>query len=532
MMKQWILSMTTVLLLLTASVTAGPGPSNANAQSLDIRIADSKGDYGYPTPFRHYPRGPGYVRMSWVFDTLIWKDQNGYIPALARKWSYDPDRLAFVFELDPKAEWHDGTPLTAHDVVFTVAYFKKHPYHWISVADLDRGEADGDHRVVIYLSRPYAPFLSDIAGTMPILPRHVWETVDDPKGFEDPRSFIGSGPYVFKDFNQARGTYLYEAFDHYYQGRPRADRLIYVRTGKALVSLTTGQVDLANIQPDMAEALRQKGMTIIEDERGWIKKLMINHKKYPFSEKAFRQALAFAVDRREIIEKAHRGMGSVASLGLLSVDHDMYNPETPVYPHDPARARSLVESLGYTPGSDGVYVKDGKPLHLELLASSLTVGGEKTADRDGEIIQKQLEAIGMSVSLYNLEQATTDSRVRNWQFDLAVSGHGGISGDPKTLNEMISGRYGAGSVNSARYDDCEALNRLMDAQMTEMDPERRKAMVFEIQTIYADELPAICLYYPSSMAAFTPKSGVTWYFTPGGLGKGVPIAQNKMALIP
>ena len=347
------------------------------------------------------------------------------MPALADSWSYDPARMAFTFNLNPKAKWHDVQPLTADDVVFTIEYFKKHPYSWISVEDIGRAEAQGPHKVVIYLSKPYSPFISDIGGTMPIMPKHIWQSVDNPEAYDDPKAFIGSGPYKFVDFNKAQGTYLYEAFGDYYQGRPKADRLIYVRSGQPLISLTTRQVDLANIQPDMAEPLKQKGLVVIKDERGWNKKLMINHKKAPFSDKRFRHALAFAINQQEIIDKSHRGFAMPASYGLLSVDHDMHNPNTPSYSFNPGKARALIESMGYQKGADGFYQKDGQPLKIELLSSNITVAGQSVADRDGEVIKKQLEQVGIRVDLVNLEQATTDSKVKSWSFDLAVSGHGG-----------------------------------------------------------------------------------------------------------
>jgi peptide/nickel transport system substrate-binding protein len=519
---------------LLMGVTGGLYPAvsgTAWAGAGEIRIADGKGDWGYPTPFRHYPRGPGYIRMSWVFDTLVWKDETGYVPALARTWSYDPENRAFTFHLDPSARWHDGKPVTAHDVVFTIAYFQEHPYQWISIDALDRAEAVDDHTVIVYLSTPYAPFLSDIGGTMPVIPRHVWKDVTDPRSCIEPACLVGSGPYVFRDFDKTQGTYLYEAFNDYYRGKPKIDRLIYVRTSKALMSLATGQADLASIQPDMAAALKKKGLTVIENERGWNKKLMINHKKAPFNASAFRRALAYAIDRQEIIDKSHRGFGTPASLGLLSIDHDMYNPDTPAYPHNPEKAREIIASLGWTPGAGGVFHKDGKPLALELIASNLTVAGESVSDRDGEIIARQLSNIGIQVTLVNQEQTTTDSRVKNWDFDLAVSGHGGIAGDPKVLSEMISPVYGAGSVNSARYDACPELNTLIDAQMKEMDPEKRTRLVFQIQAVYAEEMPAISLYYPVTLAAFNPDKDVTWFYTRGGIAKGVPIPQNKLALI-
>jgi peptide/nickel transport system substrate-binding protein len=518
------------LLVISASLMLGT-PAPAQAQIQEIRIADSKGDWGYPNPFRHYPRGPGYIRMSWVFDTLVWKDRKGYMPALADSWSYDPAKMIFTFHLNAKAKWHDLQPLTADDVVFTIEYFKKHPYSWISVEDIGRAEAQGLHKVVIYLSKPYSPFISDIGGTMPVLPKHIWQSVNNPEAYDDPKAFIGSGPYRFMDFNKAQGTYLYEAFGEYYQGRPRADRLIYVRSGQPLISLTSRQVDLANIQPDMAEPLKQKGLVVIKDEKGWNKKLMINHKKAPFNDKRFRHALAFAVNQQEIIDKSHRGFATPASYGLLSPDHDMYNPNTPSYAFSPEKARTLIESMGYQKAADGFYQKDGQPLKLELLSSNITVAGQSVADRDGEVIKKQLEQVGIRVDLVNLEQATTDSKVKSWTFDLAVSGHGGVSGDPRILNEMISSKYGAGSVNSARYDEDQGLNALLEEQMVEMNEEKRKTIVYKIQEVYAQALPAISLYYPDSMSAYSAEKGIVWYYTKGGISKGVPIPQNKMSLI-
>ena len=525
---KFLLSAAAIALMLCLSLSA---PVPAQERVKEIRIADSRGDWGFPTPYRHYPRGPGYIRMSWVFDTLVWKDRNGYIPALAKEWSYDPARMAFTFKLQPKAKWHDGQPVTAEDVVFTLAYFKKHPYRWVTVTDVDRAEAVDAHTVVVYLSKAYAPFISDIGGTMPILPKHIWSKVDKPKEFNKPEAYIGSGPYLFKDFNKAQGSYLYEAFADYYQGRPKADRLIYVRANKPLVSLSTGQVDLANIKPEMAEPLKKKGLVVLENERGWNKKLMINHKKAPFDQVKFRQALAYAINQQELIDKAHRGFAVPASYGLLTIDHEMYNPDTPNYSHDPAKAVQLIEALGYKKSPDGIFQKDGQPLKIELLASNITVAGERVADRDGEIIKKQLQDLGLAVELINQEQATTDSRVKNWNFDLAVSGHGGLSGDPRILSEMVLSSYGAGSVNSARYDANPELNKLLEAQIEEMDEAKRKELVFKIQEVYAKDLPAISLYYPDSVVAYNPAKGVKWFYTKGGICKGIPIAQNKMSLV-
>ncbi len=514
---------------LVTGILLSTGPS-VIARVKEVRIADSKGDWGYPNPYRHYPRGPGYVRMSWVFDTLIWKDDKGYIPALASKWTYNPRTLSFTFELLEGVKWHDGRPFSSEDVVFTIDYFKKYPYSWVPMGDVAGAEARGQGKVVIKLKKPYAPFLAYIGGVMPILPKHIWENVTEPRKYNDPKAFIGCGPYKFKDFNKAKGTYLYEAFKDYYQGRPKADRLIYIKAGNPIITLSSAEADLVNIKPDMAKTLKKKGMVILVNARGWNKKLMINHKKSPFNDRRFRKALAHAINQQEIIDKAHRGLGSPASFGLLSPDHEFYNPNTPTYDPDPARARRILESMGYVKGTDGFYTLDGLALKIELLASNITVAGESVTDRDGEVIKRQLETAGIRVDLVNMEQATADGRIKKWDFDVAISGHGGLLGDARILNRMILPKV-TGSVNSARFGANEELIKMLEAQVAEMDISARKAIVFKVQEIYADEVPAISLYYPASMAAYNPKKGIRWYYTKGGISLGIPIAQNKMSLV-
>jgi len=496
----------------------------------EIRIADGKGDWGMPSPFLHYPRGPGYLRMSWAFDTLVWKNDSGYIPALAQKWEYIKKENAFVFVLNEKAKWHDGKPVTSGDVKFTIEYFKKHPYRWINLGSVGKVITDGKRKVKIYLTKNYSPFLSDVAGTMPVMPEHIWKNIKEPSKFTDKRAITGSGPYRFVDFNRTKGTYLYEAFNDYYGGKPAAQRLIYIK-GSPVMSLLTDRADLANIKPKMAKKLKAKGMVLLTDTYGWNKKLMINHRKAPFKMKKFRQALAFAINRQEIIDKAHQGFGKPASFGLLSSDHECYNRETPDYKFSINKSGELLKSLGYKMGKDGHYLKNGKPLKIRLLSSNISVAGEKSNDRDGEVIRNQLEKAGIKTELVNLEQAVLDIKVKSWNFDLAISGHGGIMGDPKILNEMISSKFGAGSVNSARYDANPKLNRLLTKQLLEMDKGKRKKIVQEIQKVYAQDLPAISLYYPLNMSAYNPKKGIKWFYTKGGICKGIPISQNKMSLV-
>ena len=507
-------------------------PSIGVAVENEIRIADQNGDWGHPSPYLAYGRGPGYLRMHFIFDTLVWKNETSdIIPLLAENWEYIPEEEVYIFNLVKNAKWHDGEPVRANDVAFTIEYMKEHPYGWVVLDSVDRAEVVDEHTVKIYMNGPYAPFMEDIGGTMPIMPEHIWKDVEDPMDYVQPDAFIGSGPFKYVDFSKEHGTYHYEAFNEYHLGKPNIDRLIYVKAGDPQMALQRGEVDFASIKPEMAETLTEDGFVVIAGPHYWNKNLMINHNKKPLDNIMFRQALAYAIDQDEFVDKSLRGYGKPASYGLISSESQWANPDVLDYPYDPDKAKEMISSLGYEL-KNGIFYRGNEPLAFEVLVSKMGTGGQSTPDRDGEILKNQLEKIGIQIDLISLETKIVDQKVINWVFDLAISGHGGIGGDPKILYEKVIQVPGSkASPNTARYDKSEELNSLLDDLMHEMDPVKRQEAVYEAQNIYARELPAISLYYPTLYYAYNPDAGVEWFYTLGGIAKGIPIPQNKMAMI-
>ena len=498
--------------------------SEAESQIITYTIADATGDWGYPSPYLRYSRGPGYIRSSFVFDTLVWKDESGFIPALAREWTYDEADNAYTFELQENARWHDGEKVTASDVTFTVDYIKEHPDPFVTLvgpSGIKEAEAVDEHTVKLYLESLYAPFLYDIAGTMVILPEHIWEEVEDPMTFDGPEAVIGSGPYKLLDYDKAQGTYLYEAFDDYYQGRPVVDRLVFTKVGEETVTaaLSQGEVQAADIPAEMADSMQSEGFTIIKSSYSWNAKLTINHQKDPLNQKEFRQALAYLIDRQELVDVTQRGHGIAGSPCLLAPDNPWYNPDVRQYEYNPEKARQLLEGLGYVLDDGGYFTKDGQVLELELLTQ--TKSGFKEV---GQFVKEALESGGISINLVVLEGKSIDARVEAWDFDLSVYGHGGLY-EPSILPKVITAK----GFNSARYTDNEELNELLEAQMHEMDPEARLALVRQAEALYAEDMPAITLYHPDWYWAHDGSVG--WYYTDGGVGSGIPIPLNKMALL-
>jgi peptide/nickel transport system substrate-binding protein len=515
MKRKVIVTLLTLVLLLSGTLL---GCTTSPVEVSSYTIADTAGDYGYPSPYTHYSRGPGYTRMSFIFETLVWKDASGFVPQLAEEWEYLAEENAYIFKLRNDVTWHDGTKFTADDVVFTFDYTKQHPYQWADNSIVKSAEAIDEYTVKLYLSKPYAPFFQDVAGTQPIMPGHIWEGIEEPEKFAAPEAVIGTGPYVLADYSKEHGTYLYQAYDDYYLGRPFVDEIKFIRVSGEMIpaALKEGSVDAGDIPPEVVSEMEEAGLSIITAPVAWNAKMMINHQKEPMSSKEFRQALAYAIDREALVQITQRGHAIAGSPGMMPPTSDWYNPDTPQYEYDPARAKQLLEGLGYQ--MEGAYfTKDGKELSLELIAAA-------DYKEVGQFIKQQLEEAGIKIDFRTLEAKTVDAKVGAWDFDLSIYGHGGLY-EPSILKRVITDE----GFNSARYTSNETLNQLLQAQLTEMDTEKRKDLVFQIQEVYAQDLPALTLYYPKWYWAHD--GTVNLFYTMDGIASGVPIPLNRMAFV-
>jgi peptide/nickel transport system substrate-binding protein len=510
------------IIIIAISLILLPACGNANAPASSpvssYTIADATGDWGYPSPYAHYSRGPGYVRMSFIFETLVWKNATEFVPQLAREWSYNADDNSYTFKLQENVKWHDGTDFTADDVVFTFNYTREHPYQWVDNSIVESSEALDKYTVKLYLSRPYAPFFQDVAGVQPILPEHIWESVTTPEEFLTPEAVIGTGPYTLADYSKEHGTYLYRANDDYYLGKPVVQEIKFVKVAAEMApaALKNGSVDSASIPAEVVDDIEAAGLTVMSEPPSWNGKLTINYKKEPLSSKEFRQALAYAIDREALVQVVFRGNAIPGSPGMMPPTSVWYNPDTPQYPYDPAKAQELIKSLGYAL-QNGQFVKDGQPLKLSLIAAP-------DYKDVGQFITQQLEQIGFDIDFQTLEAKTVDARVDAWNFDLSIYGHGGIF-DPSILQRTILGE----GFNSTRYSEDAELTQLLNAQLSEMDAAKRKDMVFQIQELYAEDMPALTLYYPESYWA--NDGSLPLYYTMDGIAVGVPIPLNRMSFV-
>lgn len=518
----------------TPGAAQAPAPKAAAPARAGLPVLRLPGeDFGYPQPYT-FSRGPGHVLTSYVFDTLVWHDAEGLIPWLATSWKQADDGLTWQFNLREGVRWHDGQPFTADDVVFTFQYLKEKPNPWWAsqVALIDRVEAAASNAVTIRTRRPYAPFLTAIAASVFILPRHLWAGVADPKQFVGPEAVVGTGPYRLKQYDRTQGSYLFEANSDFFLGEPYVKRLELVPVQNDLLALQQGLIDAGGAgtqdvpSDDVLAPFRDPSkFGLLTDLREWTMGLYFNLSKGgALADVRFRRAVAHAIDWDDLVARVLHGKGVPGNPGHVSPRSRWYAPDVPKYPYDPARAKELLEAAGYVDrNGDGIReLPDGRPLSFELLFT------DWDSPRNAELLKSYLQAVGIGITLRSLERNARDSAAAEGRYELVLVGFGGLGGDPDHLRSKFHSNSQARTFTRAQGYASPRFDELADRQLAEMNPERRMQLVREMQIVLAEDLPMLSLYYPEDVWIYRKGTIEDWYFAYGWYGGGTNGAYKHL----
>ncbi|HPS91418.1 MAG TPA: ABC transporter substrate-binding protein [Methanothrix sp.] len=497
------LAVSCIALICTGCLAQSQGAQSSSPQVVDV-IHLSGGDSGYPTPFMHYPRGPGIYKMNLIFDSLIEKDDKGLIPWLAESWDISPDAKEYTFNLRKDVKWQDGEPFTANDVKFTVEYEKEHSpassYDLPSVVNID---VIDDHTIKFTLSQPIAPFLDDMASVR-IIPEHIWKDVSDPNKFDSPEAVIGTGPYKLAEYSKEHGTYKFVANEDFWGPKPRVKTIEFIPVSDATVAFQQGEIDFVGLSADLLDMFKSDPTVYIFQQPAiWGYELSFNMNKNPrLKDKAVRQAFAYSINRDELVEKIGRGAGKPGSMGILPQDHIWYNPDLPKYEHDAAKAKQVLADDGWIDSDgDGIMDKDGQKLSFTVILSS-------DQARIGELVKERLKEAGIDVAIQAIESKSRDSKLKDGDFEIGINGYGGWGGDADYLRTKFCGSsFGIEGASHGRpligYEN-DRVDELSLAQLKEIDEKKRKELIYELQEVLADEVPSIPLYYTASYNAYRP----------------------------
>ena len=514
-------------------------PSPPAPRERRVRVSEWTA-LGYPSPFG-YAAGPGYWRMSLLYDTLTWPDSTGrQLPWLASSYRRSEDGLIYTVDLR-QVTWDDGRPLTARDVVFTYDYYTRQNFTPLLVGVPRKGvevRATGERTVEFRLPRPDAAFLQQTLGTMPIVPEHVWSAIEDPQSVRDPTLLVSTGPYTLAARDEAQGTELYLAKERYFLGRPYVRRIEMLPAENYLAALRTGALDAADsdvegVRDDVVKPFRENPeYGLVSQEAAFAFPLFFNISRGgPLADVRFRRACLHAIDRADMVQRLLTGNGRPGSQGWLPPTHPAYDAGVRDYPFSRPESERLLDEAGYRRrGADGPRSnQDGSPLRLVLYIPT------PVPEALAELLATSLRAVGVDIDLQRIDLVRLFGVKTSQNYDLLITSYPGPSGigpsgDPDLLRAVYHSKPPNPLHHATGYANPE-VDRLLDAQIHATDDDERRRMVGRIQRLVAEDLPVAMLYYTTLFHAFRKNVFDQWYYTPGGFGPGIFEVYNKHAYI-
>ncbi|MBI1846490.1 MAG: peptide-binding protein [Candidatus Rokubacteria bacterium] len=412
--------------------------------------------------------------------------------------------------------WHDGRPFTAEDVAFTYRTMidPKTPTSYKDDFEaIERLETPDPYTVSVTYTKPLARSL--MTWGMDMLPKHLLEGFvragklrEAPQNWNQP---VGTGPYKFASMRPGEKIVLVANKD-YFEGRPHLSRVVF----RVIPSQSTVFLELKAKGLDSASIL--SGLTALQFTRqtGYHAFRKAYHKyRYPsnsytylgfnlkrpfFADRRVRQAIAHAIDKRELIDGVVLGLAREAT-GPYKPGSWAYNPNVKAYPYDPPRARALLAEAGWKDTNDeGILVRDGTPFAFELYTNQ----GNDERKKIAEIIQADLREVGIAVEIRVIEWASfIKEYVKKRRFDAVILGWN-ITPDPDQFTIWHSSRMGPDDLNTVSYANPE-VDRLLEAGRQTCVQAERKQYYDRIQEILAEDQPYVFLYFRDALPVISSR---------------------------
>jgi peptide/nickel transport system substrate-binding protein len=430
---------------------------------------------------------------SLIFDYLLRRGEHlDVVPGLAESWE-TPDPLTYIFHLHHGAKFHDGRDLTALDVKWTFDSLLRGKIRSTKAANykfVDHVDAPDPFTVVFHMKEPDAPLLWNLSdGTVGIVPYGA--------GDEMTQHPVGSGPFKFVSAETDRDVVL-ERNDQYWAEKPKLARVRFAvvpdETTEAL-ELRKGSGDIAinSLTPDTVDALAKDANLAVERGPGTrLAYLGFNLRDPILKDVRVRQAIACALDKRPMIEYLWRGEAQPAR-SILPVQSWAYDGDVPAYEHDPERARRLLDAAGY-PAVNGVR------FHITMKTST-----DANTRLMVAVMQQQLREVGIALDIRSFEFATFFSDVQHGAFQMYGLRWIGGNEDPDIFEYAFhSAKIPPNGANRAYYSNPK-VDALIDQARREVDTNQRRPLYAEVQTLVAQDVPYINLWYLDNVLVHTAR---------------------------
>jgi peptide/nickel transport system substrate-binding protein len=472
--------------------------------------------------------------LNLVYETLVGSSpiDGQYVPALADYWEIAEDGKTYTFHLHEGVTWHDGTPFTADDVLFSMdaqadpatgsAYtssFTSYVASWEKVDDLTvKVTATDVFAEVVFHGNAYCP----------IVAKHIWENVphdqwaaDGGSNGSDPSRVVGTGPFKFESTSEGEGTSTFVKNPDYYDDVAVIDTFIFSTRGDevaAIEALRAGEIDFyENVPPTDVATLQapDQGTDVkLYDSYSfsWYGYQLDPAKTTLFQDVKTRQALFYALDRQSMVDNIMLGYAEVAQ-GTQPILSPAYDPEaiTTKYTFDVEKAKSLLAEAGWADSDgDGILEKDGQPLSFQIMYGS----GSPTSDQIVAFVQDSWKAIGVDAQPNPVDfgAVLVPALTENFDFQMVFLGFNwDPTGDQSAM--FSTDAYGAG-FNAMKYSN-PAVDEKWDAAGKELDNEKRRQLLIEATNMVNEDLPIGCLWFRKDRTGYQTR---IHNFEPNGNG--------------
>ncbi|MDQ6987035.1 MAG: peptide-binding protein [Mariprofundaceae bacterium] len=457
---------------------------------------------------------------------------------LAESWQVADDNLSITFHLRPDLAWSDGKPLTSADCAFTLnLLLDEHTQsaYKSDYAKVKRVETPDARTFVVHYAEPYSPALTSWTG-LAILPQHVFKDVDIMKTDLSRHPQATVGPYFLGEW-QAQQSILLKANPDYFDGPvwigERMTRII-PDSATQFLELSAGHLDSMGLTPIQYRRLFEQKQKLKRDYKRYkyldfgYTYLGFNLQRAPFNDARVRRAIAYAIDRQEIVDGVLLGLGEVIATPYKPATY-WVNQDIKVRPFDQDAAKKLLHDAGWRDKANGMLEKDGKPLSFTILTNN---GNKQRADT-ATIIQQRLKSIGITVKVRLVEwSAFIENFINKRQFDAVILGWS-LSPEPDQFSIWHSSQTGPREFNFLSYANDQVDAALLAATKT-FDKAERKRFYDIVQEKIHQDVPVVFLYAPYSLPVYHKRiRGIK----PAAAGIGynsehwfVPAAEQKYQL--